>query len=270
MANLALHLILHEFTEKNLLRLEIARVGQLIPGDTNINNFGRHVDLNNQGQVAFLAVLKGDLANGFNIALLRGGGLGLILIAKKGQSIPGQSAAIDFFFDPKFSLNKQGQVVFTAILDSGQESLVVHDDAIGLIEIASTGDSFLGSTISELDFSGTSDHDVAAAERRGLNDRGTVAFWFKLADGRQGIAVWNMPRAGVTDLRINGSDVQLSVASLAHRTAVIQTSTDLTEGFTDLGGGTVVGGSGPVITNITHLGGATNASARFYRLRFIR
>ena len=68
--------------------------------------------------------------------------------------------------------------------------------------VARTGDMLMGSEIVDLVFErrlasqrGLRDHPVAAAtERAGVNERGQVAFWFELADGREGIALWSPSR----------------------------------------------------------------------------
>jgi hypothetical protein len=71
-------------------------------------------------------------------------------------------------------------------------------------EVARTGDELMGSQIVDLFFAKArhqphqrglrSSPAIAASERAGVNERGQVAFWFELADGREGIALWSPPR----------------------------------------------------------------------------
>ena len=71
-------------------------------------------------------------------------------------------------------------------------------------EVARTGHALMGSEIVDLRFAKDRHqwHErglrqspaIAANERAGVNERGQVAFWFELADGREGVALWSPPR----------------------------------------------------------------------------
>lgn len=252
------------------LPVEIARSGLHIPGlPQSIYNLGKHVDLNDAGQVAFLALATGYGANGAFNVLARGDGTDLRVIAAVGQAIPGSAGKISDFSNYKFAMNSRGQLAFSAYLDDSRRALLIHDDAFGLLQIVSTRQAFLGSTLVDFEWRGTSDLGVLGQGSRGFTDGASLGFWFKLADNREGVALWNLPPVGITGVEVNGSDVHLKVGSLPGRRAVVQTSTQLTVGFVDLEAGLVLGGEEHQIITVTHLGGAVRVGSRFYRLRWM-
>jgi hypothetical protein len=71
--------------------------------------------------------------------------------------------------------------------------LYLYDPATGLQKILQTGESFAGSTIFALGFTGTSyliSHSPDTSFN-GLNNSGQVAFAFSLSNNSQGIAIWS-------------------------------------------------------------------------------
>jgi hypothetical protein len=74
------------------------------------------------------------------------------------------------------SLNNKGAVAFASTNKDMSSGIYIQNGSGGFTTVAQTGQSFLGSTISSLDFG-----------LKGFNDNGEVAFHAVLADGRSGI-----------------------------------------------------------------------------------
>ena len=108
------------------------------------------------------------------------------------------------------ALSNGGHIAFSAEDGPSDSAIFMVDTLIGsenadkdvIYQVARQGDHLLGSTITDLVFvkqSSTSrglraSPAAAVTERSGINERGQVAFWFELEDGRSGIAVWDPPR----------------------------------------------------------------------------
>ena len=72
----------------------------------------------------------------------------------------------------------------------------------------------------------------------------------------------------ITSLALSGNDVNLAWATTGGTTNVVQAANgNLNNGFVDISSNLVIPGSGMVTNTYTDIGGATNASARFYRVR---
>jgi hypothetical protein len=63
-----------------------------------------------------------------------------------------------------------------------------------------------------------------------------------------------------------GNDIRISWETVGGRTDVLQASTDVAGGYTDLSAPIAISGVGPVVTNFVDIGEAAGA-ARFYRVR---
>jgi len=152
--------------------------------------------LNNVGQVLFLTRLTDTIGGGTDDqGLFRGDGTSLVQIARKGQTVPGGNGIIEYIWSP--ALNDAGQVAFVADLlgtsggSADSQVLYFFDDLLGLVKVARKGDKFLGSTIVELSFASSGSW---GEEGSGFNERGParIAYGFKLADGRGGVALWSL------------------------------------------------------------------------------
>ncbi|MEM6394215.1 MAG: PEP-CTERM sorting domain-containing protein [Planctomycetota bacterium] len=193
---------------------QIIRTGQAAPdANGSFSNFGSP-SLNDAGQAAFVGFFTGT-AGGFgdDSGLFRSDGSILTQIAREGQAAPDANG---FFseFAGGVALNNAGQAAFLGDLtgtiggSTDDLGLYLFDDGLGLIQIAREGNSFLGSTITELSFApGFSIQD----EGSGLNDLGQVAYQFTLADGRSGIALYTIPEPASLTL------LALGVAALTRR-----------------------------------------------------
>jgi hypothetical protein len=153
--------------------------------------------LNNTGQFAFRANLSGT-AGGLsdNLGIFRSDGTSLVQIARKGQAAPDGNGLLSTFVEP--TMNEAGQVAFLANLTAtnggggDNQGIFFYDDSIGIVEIARTGDTFQGGTISSLNAVVAFGRGGGMAQAVDLSDRGTprIAYQFLLTDGRSGIAVW--------------------------------------------------------------------------------
>ncbi len=177
--------------------VQIARGGQGAHDGNGTFFFFGSPALNSSGQTAFLGNLF-DTTGGStdDEGIFRGdGSAALVQIVRAGQAAPdGNGIFLDFGAD--IALNDAGQAAFTAFLTdtSGGSAddlgIYLYDDGLGLLQVAREGDAFLGSMITELFFSpGFSQQD----EGSGLNNLGQVAYSYRLADGRSGVAIWSIP-----------------------------------------------------------------------------
>jgi hypothetical protein len=150
-----------------------------------------HACLNNAGQIGFVAESVTDAGHDNRQGLFRD----QTLVALVGQAVPGGGGTFTSFNSP-FALNEAGQMAFKPQLSLNgipgtSNGLYFWDGSGGLQEIVRQGSPFLGSTITGIDFAGTSVSEVLPSGMNGLNNAGEVAFEFALADGREGIALWS-------------------------------------------------------------------------------
>jgi len=109
--------------------------------------------------------------------------------------------------------------------------------------VAETGNMLMGSEIVDLEFVAdqfeqkglTPDPEAAATERAGVNERGQVAYWYELADGRTGIALWSPPRLqqvvdGSFDEGLFRWDIEGAGQALAVERAFADRAAELTPG----------------------------------------
>lgn len=91
------------------------------------------------------------------------------------------------------SINNLGQIAFFAALDGGLGGIYTGPDPVAH-KIIQVGESLDGSTVVRLSFGG-----------HGLNDSGQMAFYAKLADGREGIYIASViPEPSVAALLLGG------------------------------------------------------------------
>lgn len=203
------------FRGDGALITQIARDHQAAPdGDGFFSDLGSNVygwsdgpetpPLNNEGQVLFLTRLTDTIGGDTDdVGLFRGDGTSLVQIARKGQTFPGGNGIIESISSP--ALNDAGQVAFVANLvntsggSTDNQAIYFFDDTEGLKTIARLGDRFLGSTIEKLAFEsagyGAYEEDgYRGDEGNGFNEKGParIAYGFKLADGRGGVALWSL------------------------------------------------------------------------------
>ncbi len=189
----------------------VAAIGQSIPGTGRkfYSSFSSNVYLNRIGQVAFECATTTEAGGDLRIGLFRDH----TLIAQEGQNVPGEAETISGFGGEGFALNDFTDMAFLSRLNGGGKCLFVHDVG-GLQKVAKTGDAFLGSTITDLDFAGRTASEFLPLGMHGFNDQREVAFRFTLADERQGIALWSsLPKqtggAGIVEKLIDGFRVRI-------------------------------------------------------------
>jgi hypothetical protein len=128
------------------------------------------------------------------------------MVARAGNAAPDGNGVFSDFFG--YALSEGGHAAFYGTLtgttggSDDDAGIFLFDDALGLMQIAREGDSFLGSTIVDLGFAnGNSFNDD---EYSGLNAHGQVAYYFALADGRNGVAIATVPGLGELIGDLNG------------------------------------------------------------------
>ncbi len=210
--------------------VEIAREGQIAPdGNGRFREFAgvAPAALNDLGQVAFVASLTG--ATGGNSGIFRGDGATLVQVVREGQAAPDGNGRFSFIGDDP-ALNDTGQLAFRIGLTgtsggaSDNTGIYFFDDAVGLLQVVRKNDAFLGSTITELGFASPA---RLGDEGSGLSDRGVprVAYFFRLADSREGIAIWTLvPEPASLALLLAGL-----LAMFFHRPAATQSIVVLSE-----------------------------------------
>lgn len=184
--------------------IEVARGGDSTPnGNGYIAPSDRYLDLNEDGEVAFLSNIFDSIDGSSNRGLLVGDGDSLTMVARLWQSSPGGGYFTDFY---SFSINDAGQVAFRARVSldfqdgdasNDETGIYMFDPDTGLHLVARTGMPLLDTTIHALRYAGTShSNGTVPIERNGFNNAGEVAFSMQLTDhnGVEGIAVWRLPR----------------------------------------------------------------------------
>jgi hypothetical protein len=182
---------------------QVARRGQTAP-DSNgrFSGFTEPV-LNDAGQSAFSASLSGTAGGANDMSgVFRGSGGTITQIARGGQFAPDGNGKFYTGFDEP-DINNHGSVAFQATLtntiggSSDNEGIFLYDDILGLRQVVRTRQTLLGKLIVDVRL-----QRQLYNHGNGLDDWGQVAYWFQLADGYQGIAVWSPTVPG--DYNSNG------------------------------------------------------------------
>lgn len=158
----------------------VARTGGKAPGTvpgvsmTTLNL----VHLNSAGQVTYTARLAGTgVDTGNDEGIWRDS----VLIARKGDTVPGNFGGLVLSGGSAFRANDVGAVTFTSELtgagvNAGNNQALLMGDGVDLLMAARTGDALAGSTITALSTSAAS-----------FNDKAQLAYTATLADGRSGV-----------------------------------------------------------------------------------
>ena len=172
----------------------IARSGESVPDGNGEFSYFEFPSLNNAGQVAFFAKLAETSGGTDDEGIFRGDGNTLTQIVRKGQPVPdGNGNFSDFWIADWPTINEAGDVAFLAKLTNttggttDDLGIYAFIELIGVVEVARSGDEFLGSTITGLGLNGSG--NIVVDGSSALNDRRQIAYSFALADGRQGIAI---------------------------------------------------------------------------------
>ena len=181
----------------------------ILPQSSTATTNMRVVGLNNVGQVAFYTEFLGGIDPLSGIYAT--GPAGPEVVAFEDAALPAGGKFFRRFLSESIALNENGQVAFLAELANSANGplsgrgLFIHDPQMGLQTILQTGESFEGSTVFALGFTGT--HFLLThspdTSFNGLNNLGQVAFAFSLSNNSQGIAVWS-PDALAGDLNGDG------------------------------------------------------------------
>ena len=184
----------------------------VLPGSTSAANNMQVVGISDAGRVAFTAEFGGgfDPPSGIYLA----GTSGVTLVAFEDAATPVPGKYIRGFLSDGSTVNNAGQVAFIADLSdtvngaSSGKGIFFYDQAGGLQQVARTGDSLNGSTITSVFFYGTMPSTITVSPETsatGLNNLGQVAFAYSLADGTDGVAIWTPPAGVPGDYNNNGT-----------------------------------------------------------------
>lgn len=176
---------------------QVARAGDPLAANGEVFGdflIGRFATLNEAGQVAFLAPIVNTDENTVVSGIFRGDGQTQpIEIVRSGDAAPDDNGSF-VRLDHPLAQNNLGQIAFYAELRDtlggrdDDEGIFLHDDSLGLIQVARKGDDLLGSTLTELQFLNEASN-ANFNSYNALNDRGQLVYRFGLADGRSGIAI---------------------------------------------------------------------------------
>ncbi len=171
----------------------VAREGNTAPGTSDKFVLFNSPVLNNAGQTAFSGRLNSSSGTDSGI-WSEGGGSGLALVARWGNTAPGTSDSFRFLNSPV--LNSAGQTAFVGGLNSsaGTDRGIWAEDLLGVLTLIAREGDLLdvddGSgtdlrTISRLSFiANTGNGDGRAS---GFNDLGQLAFLARFTDGTSGV-----------------------------------------------------------------------------------
>lgn len=159
-----------------------------LPGGGFFQGIRDRWELNDDGQVAVIVDVR-DVPATRDRGIFRFGSGGAQAIAMEGDAVPGGEGTF-FDFGPP-SQNSAGEIVFRASLlgvpgyeNELSSSIFTYSDANGLVEIVGRGDSLLGEVLLGASISPPFNGQNA------FNSSGQVAYFFALADGRLGVAIW--------------------------------------------------------------------------------
>ena len=165
----------------------VALSGDTAPGTGDSFTFLDSPALNNAGQTAFLGFLNSSITTDGGI-WSDGGGSGLALVAREGNTAPGTSDNFTFF-DNAPVLNNAGQTAFLGFLNSSgatNSGIWSEGGGSGLALVARAGNTAPG-TSNSFTFS-TSPSSTTRARRRSLGSS-TAALPLTVVSGRKGEAV---------------------------------------------------------------------------------
>ncbi len=186
---------------------EVARRGQTAPdGNGRFSGFTEPV-VNDLGEAAFVGFLEDTVSPGSDgTGIFRGSGNSLTQIVRAGQSAPDGNGTFSGFSEP--NINNHGQIAFQAGLNNtigGADSggIFIYDENLGLREVVRTRQTLLGRLIVSVRLQ-LQLYNMG----NGLNESGQVAYWFQLADGYQGVAIWsaNVPGDYNSDDVVDAAD----------------------------------------------------------------
>ena len=203
----------------------VAREGDAAPGAGDGVLFGELNDespsLNDQGEIAFTAVLAGnDVTNANNSAIFGDVGGTLSLVAREGDAAPGAGEGVLFGSLREPTLNNQGDIAFGALL-TGTGVTNANNSGIFL-----ESDGMLSLLVREGDIIDLGDGDLATIislsfGNNGFNDLGQIVFSANTSNGSglflaspDGIVVSPVPLPAALPLMASGL---LGLVAIARR-----------------------------------------------------
>lgn len=163
---------------------ELGAVGQSSPNGFPYRLFQAAVKIANDGN----AIFSGSLTEtgGIQQAVFVGDGSTTTQLAR--TTSPAPEGRGDFTSFSKWAISRGGKIAFQATTTlSGYNGIFSRNSAGDIFEVVSTEDQIDGSAIALLSLRGDD-----FGQSVGVNDDGDVLFGFRLADGRDGVAVWRV------------------------------------------------------------------------------
>jgi len=154
----------------------IARAGNIAPGATESFRSLDSPILNDAGQTAFLGILNNGTDRGI---WSEGGGNGLALIAREGNTAPGATETFRDFDSPTF--NNAGQTAFLGVLNGSRDvGIWSEGGGSGLALIAREGSMAPGTNI-----------NYTGLDNLVLNNAGQTAFIGSIGGGNANRGIWS-------------------------------------------------------------------------------
>ena len=181
--------------------------------------------VSNRGEVIVWAALTGTPGGSTdNRGLFIGDGTTNRQVVRNGDLAPDGNGRFAGF-GRNTIINEAGQTAFYATHTGGSPlasgGIYFFDPSGGLTTVARNGQPLLGSTIASLSLAGHNlDTPINSMETSGLNERGQVAFQFRLATGTEGVAIWSPPDADFNDDGdVDGDDLAIWSTNYGDATA---------------------------------------------------
>ena len=158
---------------------EIASSGQTSPNGSPFRTFQNAVKVAESGMTIFASSLT---ETGTPNAVFIGDGSTTTMLAKEDNPAPESRGNFQSF--SRWQISPNGNAIFQATTTLGFEAIYRYDGA-QIIEAVSTADILDGSLITDLSIMGSDD-----AQAIGVNNDADILFGFRLANGKDGIALW--------------------------------------------------------------------------------
>ena len=159
---------------------EIASNGQTSPNGSPFRTFQNAVKVADNGMTIFASSLT---ETGTPNGVFVGDGSTTTMLAKEDNPAPESRG--NFLGFSRWQISPGGNAVFQATTTTSGFEAIYRYDGSQIIEAVSTADTLDGSQITDLSLMGSDDGQAI-----GVNNDGDILFGFRLANGKDGIALW--------------------------------------------------------------------------------